>query len=47
MTTNERNILNEIFVIIKKTPEGTIDVDQFTTNPIIIDKLQGLRSNCK
>uniref|UniRef100_T1JVB3 Uncharacterized protein n=2 Tax=Tetranychus urticae TaxID=32264 RepID=T1JVB3_TETUR len=45
LTTNERNILNEIFVIIKKTPEGTIDVDQFTTNPIIIDKLQGLRSN--
>ena len=45
LTTNERNILNEIFVIIKKTPEGTIDVEQFTANPIIIDKLQGLRSN--
>lgn len=47
LTKTERNILSDIFIMIRKTPEGTIDINEFSTNQQIIDKLQGLNTNCK
>ncbi|XP_053206151.1 homeobox protein 13-like [Panonychus citri] len=45
LTKTERNILSDIFIMIRKTPEGTIDINEFSTNQQIIDKLQGLNTN--